>query len=731
LTAAQDADRQHAPDEVEAGPLLVPAETSLQEQRPRTLKHGDTFAVYDQNGDVLSGSGSPEGLFHADTRHLSQLRLSVDGARPMLLRSGLRDDNAALICDLSNPDLYDAAGRHILRHDTIHIRRVRLLWEATAYERVTIKNFDQEPRRLRVAISFAADFADIFEVRGAVRARRGQHRPPEVGEDTVKLSYLGLDDVLRETRLRFDPAPQALTARRADYIIDLPPGHTVGLFIEVGCSGLPPATSARRAFLSAFLNSRRSLRACSARAVGIETSNQILNEALRRGVSDLYMLCTETPEGLYPYAGIPWFSTVFGRDGLITALQTLWFDPGIALGVLRHLAANQATEFDETADAEPGKILHELRRSEMAELGEVPFRRYYGSVDSTPLFVMLAGAYLERTDDVASIAQLWPHIEAALTWIETHGDRDQDGFVEYFRQTDAGLANQGWKDSFDSVFHADGTLAQGPIALVEVQGYVYAAWRAAQVIARRLGHVQKAQNLEIRAEAFRRLFDSHFFDPDLGTYVLALDGHKRPCRVRSSNAGHALYTGVALPERAAQVANALMGSFSGFGVRTVAVTEARYNPMSYHNGSIWPHDNAMIAAGLAQYGFRREAGKIFEGLFAASTYMDQRRLPELFCGFPRQSGAGPVFYPVACAPQAWATAAPLMLLQACLGLSFDPGARRIHFDHPYLPEFVDDVVLRGLRVADGRVDIAFKRAGANVLMQVLRRDKDCDVVMTI
>ena len=732
MTAAHDAiQRSHHAGEPEPGPLLVPAETSLQEQRPRTLKHGDTFAVYDQNGDVLSGSGSPEGLFHADTRHLSLLRLSLDGARPMLLRSGLRDDNAALICDLSNPDLYDSAGRLMLRHDTIHIRRVRLLWDAAAYERISVKNFDQEPRRLRLTMTFAADFADIFEVRGATRPRRGQTRPPHADEESVTLSYMGLDHRLRETRIRFDPAPQSLTAHRAEYTLDLAPGQTRVLFMEVNCSGLPPAATGRRAFLQAFLGARRSLRACAGRGPRIETSNQIINEGINRGVADLYMLCTETPEGLYPYAGIPWFSTVFGRDGLITALQTLWFDPGIALGVLRHLAVNQATDVDPVADAEPGKIVHELRRSEMAELGEVPFRRYYGSVDSTPLFVMLAGAYLERTDDVAAIRQLWPHIEAALAWIEDYGDRDRDGFVEYFRQTDQGLSNQGWKDSHDSIFHADGELARGPIALVEVQAYVYAAWRAAETMARRLGDGHRARTLEIRAEAFKRRFDEHFFDHELGTYVLALDGDKRPCRVRSSNAGHALYCGVALHERARTVINTLMASFSGFGVRTIAAIERRYNPMSYHNGSIWPHDNAIIAAGMARYGFRHEAGQIFEGLFAASTYMDLRRLPELFCGFPRQSGTGPVFYPVACAPQAWATAAPLMLLQACLGLSFDPRGRRISFEYPYLPHFIDKVKLSGLRIGDGRVDVVFQRAGANVLMEVLRRAEDCDVVMTI
>jgi glycogen debranching enzyme len=718
-------------DDSESGPLLVPAKTSLQEQRPRALKHGDTFAVYDQNGDILPSQGSPEGLFHADTRHLSLLQLTINGARPMLLRSGLRDDNAALICDLSNPDLHDASGRLYLKHDNIHIRRVRLLWEGAAYERIAVRNFDQERRRIQLSISFGADFADIFEVRGAHRPRRGRMEPPSVSGDTVTLAYTGLDHRLRETYLRFDPKPHTLTAERADFTLELAPGETVLLFFETACSGMPPSMNARRAFLAAFISARRALRAQSSRAASVATSNQILNEAVCRSVSDLYMLCTETPEGVYPYAGIPWFSTVFGRDGLITALQTLWFDPSIALGVLRHLAANQATEKDDEADAAPGKILHELRRSEMAELGEVPFRRYYGSVDSTPLFVMLAGAYLDRTDDIATIEQIWPNVERALSWIENDGDPDHDGFVEYYRQTDSGLANQGWKDSNDAIFHADGALAHGPIALVEVQAYVHAAWRAAASIARRLGHVEQARNLDIRAEAFRRRFDTHFYDEDLGTYILALDGEKRPCRVRSSNAGHALFTGIAYPERAANVANTLMASFSGFGVRTIAVSESRYNPMSYHNGSIWPHDNAMIASGLARYGFRKEAGQIFAGLFEACTYMDHRRLPELFCGFPRQSGAGPVFYPVACSPQAWATGAKMMMLQACIGLDFHPRSRRISFNRPVLPQFLDEVVLRGLRVADGSADVALKRTGGDVMLHVLKRTAGVEVVATV
>ncbi|MBR0665844.1 amylo-alpha-1,6-glucosidase [Roseomonas hellenica] len=718
----------HAPALASAGAgqlaqFFIPAAASLQERRPRTLKHDDTFAVFDHNGDALSGPGSPEGIFHRDTRYLSHLYLTIGGLRPMLLSSTLRDDNATLTCDLTNPDLFNGEGRLVLAHDLVHIRRSRFLWKAACFERLVVRNFDEEPRRISLELTFEADFADLFEVRGTRRERRGESHAPEIDASRVTLSYTGLDKRRRVTTLSFDPAPTRLTGRDAIFTLDLAPRETRSLFLEVTCGTEGANRPPRRAFFSGLRDARRALRAATARAASITTSNDIFNEAARRSLSDLAMLTTDTPEGPYPYAGIPWFSTVFGRDALITALETLWLDPAIARGVLGHLAANQAIATDPAADAEPGKILHEVRHGEMAELGEVPFRRYYGSVDSTPLFVMLAGAYLERTGDIATLRGLWPHIEAALSWIEEHGDRDGDGFVEYGRQTADGLINQGWKDSHDSVFHADGALARGPIALAEVQAYVYGAWRAAAAVALRLGDAERAAAFDMRAEALREAFDKRFFDVELGTYVLALDGDKRPCRVRTSNAGHALLTGIAFPERAPSVVAMLMSApfFCGWGVRTLGAAEARYNPMSYHNGSVWPHDNALIAAGCARYGFQQEAARIFEGLFAASTYIDLRRLPELFCGFPRQRTQGPTFYPVACTPQAWAAAAPLSLLQSCLGLGFDPGEAQISFTEPVLPDFLDDVVLRNLVIGGGSADVALRRSGRSVVVDVLDR----------
>lgn len=730
LDTPEDGGNQ-TPDAAPAAPIIVAASRSLREGHTRTLKHGDVFAVFDQRGDAVSGGGGSDGLYYRDTRHLSHFHLTFGGWYPILLSSVLRDDNAALTVDLTNPDLFDTDGRLLMAHDLIHLRRSRFLWDGTCYERLALRNYDEQPRRITIELAFAADFADLFEVRGARRARRGRMQATAMCANGATLAYTGLDGYERTTHLRFDPPPTRLSENEAVFELELPPLKTHLLYIEICCAGSrQDGRSPRRAFPTALRAARRSLQTLSSRATTVVTSNDIFNEATGRSISDLYMLSTRTPYGPYPYAGIPWFSTFFGRDALITALETLWLDPDISRGVLCYLAANQATAVDPAADAEPGKILHESRQGEMANLGEVPFRRYYGSIDSTPLFVMLAGAYMDRTHDRATIQELWPHIEAALQWIDDYGDRDGDGFVEYGRYSSDGLLNQGWKDSRDSIFHQDGTLAQGPIALVEVQAYVYGAWKAAAGIARHLGYPERAAVLEAKAHDLRERFDQAFFDPELGTYALALDGDKQPCRVRTSNAGHALYTGIARPERAASVATVLMGSasFSGWGVRTVASTETRYNPMSYHNGSVWPHDNAMVAAGFARYGMHGAALGIFDGLFAAATHIDLRRLPELFCGFARRRNRGPTLYPVACSPQAWAAATPLSLLQSCLGLDFDLAAGEIKFRHPRLPDFMDEVTLYGLTLGGESADVRLKRAAGSVMVSVL--DRRGSVVVT-
>lgn len=699
--------------------FFIPATASLHERRPRTLKHGDSFAVFDHSGDAISGPGSPEGLYHRDTRHLSHLYLTVNGMRPILLSSALRDDNAMLTCDLANPDFFGDDGRVAVLHDLIHLRRTRFLWKDALYERITVRNFDTEMHHISIDLSFVADFADLFEIRGMTRLRRGTMREAQVGPSDVLLGYIGRDDRERQTHLHFDPMPTELTDNHARFEVTVPPGQRCALFTRICCSRVEISDPLPKHFLKSLREAMQTLQAARQRGATLHSSNDLFNEVARRSVADISMLSTDTEFGPYPYAGIPWFSTVFGRDAIITALETLWMDPEISRGVLGYLAAHQATSFDPAADAEPGKILHEVRHGEMAELGEVPFRHYYGSIDSTPLFVMLAGAYLERTGDIAFLTTILPHIDAALSWIDVHGDRDGDGFVEYGRLTDQGLQNQGWKDSHDSIFHADGSIARGPIALAEVQAYVYGAWQAAEALFRAVGDDGRAADYRDRAARLRDRFDTAFFDAELGTYVIALDGDKRPCRVRSSNAGHVLYTGLARAERAEAVVRTLMApaSFSGWGVRTIASTEKLYNPMSYHNGSIWPHDNALIAGGFSRYGYQREAAQIFEGLFAAATYVDMMRLPELFCGFPRRRSQGPTFYPVACSPQAWSAAAPLALIESSLGLRFDVAAEQISFHKPGLPHFLHSLTIRSLGIGASKVDIAFDRMGDQVVVK--------------
>jgi glycogen debranching enzyme len=460
------------------------------------------------------------------------------------------------------------------------------------------------------------------------------------------------------------------------------------------------------------------------------TSNTQFNEWLQRSLADLSMMMTDTAHGPFPYAGVPWFSTPFGRDSIITALECLWAMPDMARAVLRYLAATQATAVDPDRDAQPGKILHEARLGEMAALGEIPFGRYYGSHDATPLFVMLASAYYDRTGDRTTVEEIWPNLKAALDWIERDGDLDGDGFIEYMRQSPTGLVQQGWKDSHDSVFHRDGRAADGPIALCEIQGYVYAAWLGASRLARMMGRRELAESLAIKASRLQSRFEEAFWCEDIGMYALALDGEKRPCQVVASNAGHTLLTGIASPDHANRIARSLVAPecFSGWGVRTLATSEVRYNPMSYHNGSIWPHDNALIAAGLSRFGYVDEALLVMDGLFQASISMDLHRLPELFCGFTKRGGENPTLYPVACSPQAWASGSVFMLLQAALGLEVCATSRSIRFTRAKLPDFLDEVRLSDVRVGDATVDLILERQHNDVSINILKRTGQLEII---
>jgi glycogen debranching enzyme len=710
----------------------IQATESIQQRWPRTLKQGDSFALFDALGDCVAPGLSPGGLFHNDTRYLSDMLLLLDGQRPLLLSSSVENDNVVLTVDLSNPDIYQGNAL-VLPRETLHIRRSKFLWRGTCHERIAIRNFDCRPQKFWLTLNFAADFADLFEIRGLQRPKRGAITGAVIAGAKTIYRYVGLDNVERRSEICFDPPPRKLSKSQALYALELKPDEQFALVMTVRCTNSAmPREPVREPFSEPYRAARR--RAARAISLGgsVASSNELANRMLQRASADLCMLVTDTPQGPYPYAGTPWFSTPFGRDGLITALELLWLDPSLARGVLRYLAHHQASAIDERADAEPGKILHETRACETAVLGEVPFGHYYGSVDSTPLFVLLAARYYERTGDEQTIRALWPNIEAALNWIDKYGDRDGDGFVEYYRVSDNGLANQGWKDSSDSIMHADGTLASGPIALCEVQAYVYAAKRGVATMAAALGYSDRAAELAGAAEKLRADFEATFWLEDLGTYALALDGAKQPCRVKSSNAGQVLVSGIAAPDRAGRVAAGLLEPemFSGWGVRTLCADAPRFNPMSYHNGSVWPHDNALIAMGLAHYGHKRGAAAIFEGLFDAASHMDMMRFPELFCGFPRRRGTAPVLYPVACAPQAWASVVPFALLQACLGLELDFVKREIRFHNPQLPKFMEEVRINDLTIADASVNLRLRRRGSHTEVAIVSQKGDIGIKIT-
>ena len=695
--------------------------------REAVLKQGDSFAIFDDHGDIRPQGLGEDGIYHRGTRHLSGLLLTIAGRRPLLLGSTAKRDNSRLAVDLTNTDL--DGGRRI-PHSTIHVSRVKALWEGTVHERLVLRSFAERPIKVELELAFEADFADVFEVRGMERARRGRTLSPSRSERGVVLRYQGLDGVVRRTRIGFSARPDALDATRAAFRLTLPVGRAVTLDVAISCEQASTRRRSLPTIEEAVVRVRRHHATVRRGGARLSSSNALFNDWLERSEADLAMLTARTDEGLYPHAGVPWFSDPFGRDALIVGLQSLWIAPQIARGVLRYLAANQAAEHDLVNDAAPGKILHEVRLGEMAFTGEIPFRRYYGSHDATPLFVVLAADYWRQTDDLATISAIWPNVERALSWMDTDGDPDRDGFLDYHRQSPDGLVQQGWKDSWDSIFHADGDLAAGPIALAEVQAYAYAARAGAAEMAARLGDHARAASLAEQAADLRAAFDEAFWDEELGTYAIALDGEKRPCRVRASNAGHALFAGIALGERAPRLADTLMGdaSFSGWGIRTLAAGEARYNPISYHNGSIWPHDNAIVARGLARYGFHDEAARVLTGFFEASRHLELARLPELFCGFTRRDDEGPTRYPVACSPQAWASGAVFMLLEAALGMEVDAANHEVRMRHSRLPDFLDRLAIRGLRVGEARLDLELERQRHGVGVRVTDRRGDVEVV---
>jgi glycogen debranching enzyme len=703
----------------EAAHQVVTADVQSAEA-PLVLKHDDCCGIFNEIADIDAEARTEAGLYRAGVRHLSRLTLTIAGLRPLLLAANPREDNVLLTVNLTNPDVRGDGGRIVLPRGTLYITRSRYIWNGVCHEMLRVRNFALSTVSVELVIRFAADFENIVDVRAQRRVDAGRARFERVERDSVTQGYLGADEVVRETVVDCHNAPDSISADSLRFRLQIGSRGEKTIALAIGCRSATQPVQ-----ISTFT---RSLAAAEevARSSGrpltlIESTDAPFNAWLRRSASDIGMLLTTTPHGRIPTAGLPWLDAAFGRDMIITALETLWLWPDIARNVLQYLAATQSQDSFAANGAEPGKILNEARGGDLAP-------NYFG-IDTTPLFVLLASAYYTRTADLDFVAELWPSISAALSWIDVYGDVDGDGFTE--SRSRPGSANHGWKTSPDSIFHADGTIATGPVALCEVQAYVYGAKLGAARIARSLGEMPRAIALVEAAQALQARFNTAFWCSDIETFALGLDGDKKQICVRTSNPGHCLYTGIAHAERGRQVVAGFGDEhmFSGWGVRTVAESELRFNPMSYHNGAVWPHDNALLAAGAARYDDKAFALRILNAQFEASRHFDLMRLPELFCGFRRRGREPPLQFPVACSPQAASAGAPFLLLQSILGLSIDALDRQIVLAHPVMPDGFDEISVKNLSVWEASVDFTVRRHGASVSVSVERREGKLDLVI--
>ncbi|HEY0732484.1 MAG TPA: amylo-alpha-1,6-glucosidase [Chitinophagaceae bacterium] len=686
--------------------FYISVNSTYADDRVRVLNHIDSFGIFDRWGDIKQLGEEVQGIYHNGMRYISELQLRINGKRPLLLSSSVKEKNEILSVDLTNPILQGED--RTIQKDEIYLGRSKFIRNGSCYERIRLNNYGTEFCKFNLSIEFGADFKDIFEVRGMTREKRGEiteirHLP----DAKLSISYLGLDGVTRITQICFENKPDSWENHsKALYNIEMPPHDEQ--YIEYTIQFLTEDESPQyMKFLEAQDKLNNELEDATKIIAKLTASNDQLNQWIERSQHDLISLLADTAYGKYPYAGVPWYNTAFGRDGIITALETLWVAPDIARDVLRYLAHTQATEINTYQDAEPGKIIHEVRGGEMVAMNEIPFKRYYGSVDSTPLFIMLAGAYYTRTADESFVREIWPNIKAALEWIDTYGDINGDGFIEYQHKSVNGLTNQGWKDSHDSIMYENGNLAESPIAPCEVQGYVYDAKIQAAKLARLLNDNELADKLDHQAATLKKRFNEVFWDEELSCYVLALDGKGKPCRVVSSNAGHTLFTSIADKDKAKKLVERLFqpDMFNGWGIRTLGKNEKRYNPMSYHNGSVWPHDVSLIARGLSKYGYTEETLKLATSLFDASLFIELQRLPELFCGFDRRKGEGPTNYPVACSPQAWAVATVYMLLESCLHIDIYAEQKKVYFYNPVIPVGTEEIFIHQLKLGDGYADL--------------------------
>jgi len=694
-------------------PILDTPHTPVATALPVVLKEGGTFLVADAWGDITGEHGS--GLYERDTRYLSRFVLTVNGHRPVP-RTTTRPGPAVVSTRAAVPGRCSDADRLIVHRSAVV--------DEALHVNVMLRNSAPAERRVRVTLTIAADFRDMFAVRGFYEGKwRGTVLAPEMDERTVRFRYETLDRLPLWTDVRANHTPTRITTIRTGhhgqtpgvrwaFSILIPPGGREELSL-LAMPGRATEAAVDRSITASLLTARALAHQWTDEVAAIETDNAPFNRLLRRSAGDLRALLTPCAAGEVPAAGIPWFVAPFGRDSCITALESLMLTPRFAVGALRALAAHQGAEVNPARDEEPGKILHEIRVGELSRTGIVPFSTYYGSVDSTPLFVMLFARTMRWLDADALYEDLLPNVRRALEWCDRWGDTDGDGYIEYGRCAPNGVANQGWKDSHDAIHHSDGSDVLRPVALAEAQAYVYAAKAWLAGVVERRGDALWAAQLRGEAADLAARFERDFWMPEEGCYAFALDGAKRPVRTVVSNVGHLLYCDLVRGDKAEILAERLLrpDMLSGWGVRTLSSDATRYDPDSYHNGSVWPHDNALIALGMRRAGQARAATAVAEQVIAAGIAQPLSRIPELYAGYRRTpETAAPVPYPVSCSPQAWSAASAFAFVQAMLGLDVDAWTGEITCA-PHLPEWLSHVRVRGIRFGRTQADVDVQRDG--------------------
>lgn len=697
----------------------------------QVIKEGEIFLYSDNAGNIAYNNLYGGGLFYKDTRFLSCFEFSLEGSSLVLLSSTATQDYGEVI-EFTNTDL-TRRGKPPVPQETLNFKKIRIIKDRL-YENLVVKNYNSFEVHLKMKFTFDADFMDIFEVRGLRRKKGGEILKPEIKKESIKFPYLGEDNLLRETRIVFSDIPTSISAAkngvRASYDIKINPYETkhIALTIEPFLNKEKRKTITYRKALNNIFNSYHSWEESCTKII---TDNEIFNSMIERSTKDIRQLLTTINGESVLTAGIPLFATLFGRDSLISSYEILMLNPEIAKKTLKLIAQYQGQEVNNYRDEEPGKMLHEFRQSELTNIGEIPHNPYYGSVDSTLIFLILLSEYYKWTNDFDFIENLMPNAEKALEWIDNYGDKDGDLFIEYERATEKGLINQSWKDSSHAILYPDGSFPHPPIAVCEVQGYLYLAKKRMVEIYRKLRRSEIAAKLNSEAEKIKKQFNKNFWLPRDKYFAIALDGKKKPIPLISSNPGQCLLSGIIIPSKAEKVCYRLLQEdmYSGWGIRTISKKMKPYNPMSYHNGSIWPHDNALIARGLKMHGYNEAVKTIATGIFESANHFRYWRLPELFCGFARVDPNPPVTYPTSCSPQAWSAGSIFLILQSLLGLIPNAEEDILYIKNPILPKWLAEVEIKDLRIGQSKLDLFFKKIEEKISFSVLRKEGSIQVIM--